>query len=317
MLANGIVYITWSSHCDLTPYHGWVIRLQHHQFAGSAAGLQCLAEWQPGGHLDEQPGAAGGHQRERSLSTGNGSVDAVNHGESFLKLTPSGANLNQASFFTPTNWSSLNSGQDISCGGLLMIPNTSLILSGQGRARSLSTGTVGRTTSTTNDSVGMEPRIALIHGDRGGTAIARSPTLAASSDHLTIDSIRTVIVHHDCLCPARPPRRGPARRHPGSSGDRSQPGMAFSEFINTTSNARSMTVAGTLPGAGALNMTMNSNSDMIKPEILSKLPASVSRPWRKRKCPWPRFPAHLEHVQLAGLIATRVSSTRPASASIK
>src|SRR5262249_55349911 len=25
LLANGIIYITWASHCDTGPYHGWIV----------------------------------------------------------------------------------------------------------------------------------------------------------------------------------------------------------------------------------------------------------------------------------------------------
>src|SRR5207244_10363443 len=68
------------------------------------------------------------------LSTGNGTVDisgTVNRGESFLKLTRGGANLNVATWFTPYNWMDLENGDvDLGSAGLLLIPGTSLALSG-------------------------------------------------------------------------------------------------------------------------------------------------------------------------------------------
>jgi hypothetical protein len=72
------------------------------------------------------------------ISTGNGSVgvtgnraDLNNRGESLLKLTPSGTNLNITSWFTPYNWQTLENGDiDLGSGGVLLIPGTSLALSG-------------------------------------------------------------------------------------------------------------------------------------------------------------------------------------------
>ncbi len=50
---------------------------------------------------------------------------------SFLKLVPSGTNLTVASWFTPSDWQTLENGDlDLGSGGLLLIPGTTLAFSG-------------------------------------------------------------------------------------------------------------------------------------------------------------------------------------------
>jgi hypothetical protein len=140
-LANGNVFICWSSHCDWGPYHGWVI-------AYNAATLAQVAAYcdTPNGNSSYNSGLGGiwmsgqGPPADASgnifLSTGNGAVgttanpaDTTNRAQSFLKL--SGANLNIMSWFTPGNYSYLNGGDyDLGSGGLLLIPGTSLALGG-------------------------------------------------------------------------------------------------------------------------------------------------------------------------------------------
>src|SRR5207244_3601960 len=89
------------------------------------------------------------------LSTGNGTVDisgTVNRGESFLKLTRSGGNLNVATWFTPYNWMDLENGDvDLGSAGLLLLPGTSLALSGgkQGVLYLVNRDNMGGLTSST------------------------------------------------------------------------------------------------------------------------------------------------------------------------
>ena len=136
-LVNGVIYFGWASHCDWGPYHGWLagydatnlqpVAAYNTTPNGSAAGI-----WMAG------QGVAADANGNLYLSTGNGSVgyagnprDTINRGESFLKLTRSGTNLNVTSWFTPNNYSALESGDiDLGSAGLLLIPNTTLALSG-------------------------------------------------------------------------------------------------------------------------------------------------------------------------------------------
>jgi PKD repeat protein len=132
-LVNGVVYISWSSHCDWGPYHGWVIGYDASTLKqvavfnatpnGSNAGI-----WMSG----QAP--AIDSTGNLYLSTGNGTVDtsgSINRGESFLKLALSGTNLNVSSWFTPYNWPVLEGGDlDLGSGGLLLIPGTSLAFGG-------------------------------------------------------------------------------------------------------------------------------------------------------------------------------------------
>jgi hypothetical protein len=159
-LVNGVVYICWAAHCDWTPYHGWVIGYD-------ASTLQRLAVYNdtPNGYdggiwMSGQAPAADA-SGNLYLSTGNGAVDTsgtVNRGESLLKLTRSGTNLNVVSWFTPYNWMNLEGGDlDLGSAGMLLIPGTSLALSGgkQGILYLVNRDNMGglTTSATTNDNI--------------------------------------------------------------------------------------------------------------------------------------------------------------------
>jgi len=136
-LVNGVVYVTFSSHCDWGPYHGWIlgydaVTLQQ-KFVynatpdGYAGGL-----WQSG------TGMAADAQGNLYVVTGNGTVgdtagptSPTNRGESALKLTPSGSTLQVASYFTPQNYQFLNDNDlDYGTMGGFLIPNSLYFLTG-------------------------------------------------------------------------------------------------------------------------------------------------------------------------------------------
>ena len=276
VLANGIVYITWSSHCDLTPYHGWVIGYNTANLLATPLVYNASPDGNQAGIWMSNQGPLADTNGSIYLSTGNGSVDAVDRGESFLKLTPSGANLNLASFFTPTNWSNLNNGdQDISCGGLLMIPNTSLILSG-GKAGTLylfNKDSMGGLSATTNMirqawSLGS-------HSIHGGPVWWDGPNgsfayiWAASSDHLRQYQFNTNSQLFSTSVFAQSTTTGGSSQPGGilalsANGTNAGSGIVWAA-VNTTSNANQMTVTGTLHAYSALNVSHELwNSDMIK-----------------------------------------------------
>jgi hypothetical protein len=136
-LVNGTVYVTFSSHCDWGPYHGWVLGYD-------AATLQQRVVYNDtpngyaGGLWESGAGMAADASGNLYVVTGNGSVgdagsptNLKNRGSSALKLTPSGNTLSVASYFTPYNYQMLND-YDLDYGGMgsLLIPNTTLFLTG-------------------------------------------------------------------------------------------------------------------------------------------------------------------------------------------
>ena len=128
MLANGMVYVGYASHCDKEPYHGFLMAYDARTLAqmdvlntsptGSEASI-----WQSG------QGPAVDDEGNIYVVTGNGSWDGVtNFSESFLKLTP---NLKLLDWFTPTNHFSLDKGDtDLDSSGATLIPGTHLVLGG-------------------------------------------------------------------------------------------------------------------------------------------------------------------------------------------
>ena len=159
-LVNGTVYISWSSHCDNGPYHGWVIGYD-------ATTLQQVAVFN-----DTPNGSDGGIWMSGQapafdtsgnlyLGVGNGTVDTTggpDRGESLLKLVRSGTNLTVASWFTPYDWQNLENGDlDLGSGGLMLIPGTTLAFAGgkEGIVYLVNRDNMGGLTSstTTNDNI--------------------------------------------------------------------------------------------------------------------------------------------------------------------
>jgi PKD repeat protein len=136
-LVNGVVYICWASHCDWSPYHGWMMGYDattlHQTYVyndtpnGDEGGI-----WMSGG------APAADTNGNIFIAIGNGTVgtasnpsDTINRGESFMKFTPGATNLTIASWFTPYNWSTLEQNDyDLGSAELLLIPGTNLAFSG-------------------------------------------------------------------------------------------------------------------------------------------------------------------------------------------
>jgi len=136
-LVNGVVYVTFSSHCDWGPYHGWVLgydagTLQQHTVYNVSPDGYAGGFWESG--MGMAADAAGNLYAIAGNGTVGDSIDPTNladRGESALKLVPSGSTLQVASYFTPTNFQFLND-NDVDYGsvGSLLIPNSNLFLTG-------------------------------------------------------------------------------------------------------------------------------------------------------------------------------------------
>jgi len=138
-LYQGVVYIAWSSHCDMDPYHGWVIG-----YDALTLAQKYVYNATPNGHRAgiwmSGQGLAVDDDGNFYFTTGNGTTgneftldpnDPVNRGESLIKLSNTSGQLKMTDFFTPNDYQYLND-QDLDYGsdGVMLIPNTNLSLSG-------------------------------------------------------------------------------------------------------------------------------------------------------------------------------------------
>lgn len=133
LLLNGVVYTSWSSHCDNRPYTGWLIgydRLTLHQTSvfnlapnGSEAAL-----WNSGG------GPAADSQGNIYVAVANGTFDTSlnvhgfpshgDYGNAFVKLGLQDGKLNVLDYWTMDNTSSESNGDiDLGSGGIMLLPD--------------------------------------------------------------------------------------------------------------------------------------------------------------------------------------------------
>lgn len=137
LLHQGVVFISWASHCDWGPYHGWIIG-----YDASTLTQKYVYNASPDGGLAGiwMSGQAPAVDDDGFIyvSTGNGSVgitgqpnDTTNRGESILKLSTASGKLKVVDFFTPGDYNYLNQYDlDYGVDGVLLIPNSHLSLSG-------------------------------------------------------------------------------------------------------------------------------------------------------------------------------------------
>jgi hypothetical protein len=125
VLANGIVYVTWASHGDVQPYHGWIMG-----FNATTLALVSKFNDSPDGRESGIWMAGGAPAIDASsnlyLITGNGDFNANSatapnrdYGDSFLRLTSA---LTVADYFSPSNQGALDAADlDLGSGGAVVL----------------------------------------------------------------------------------------------------------------------------------------------------------------------------------------------------
>ncbi len=131
-LANGNVYIAFTSHEDQGVYNGWVLAYSTSTLAQTAVYSDTTIGSQGGiWNAGQAPviDAAG----NLYMTTGNGSFgttpnNLVQTGNSFIKLSPT---LELLDYFTPYNSAVMNAGDmDLGSSGPMLIPNTNYVVAG-------------------------------------------------------------------------------------------------------------------------------------------------------------------------------------------
>jgi hypothetical protein len=134
LLSQGVVYTSWTSHCDFTPYGGWIIGFNESTLAqasvlnigpNSNAGPSI---WMAGGG----PGAdsagniyllAANGAFETTMDS-NGFPNKQDYGNSFLKISATTPTLAVLDYFAMWNEvDESNSDQDLGSGGELLLPD--------------------------------------------------------------------------------------------------------------------------------------------------------------------------------------------------
>jgi outer membrane protein assembly factor BamB len=135
LLLNGTIYTSWTSHCDIAPYYGWLIAYSASTLARTAvlnvapnSGGVGPAIWMSGG------GPAADSAGNIYVLTANGAFEttmdangfpsAHDYGNSFLKISTAGGSLSVADYFTMYNEVAESSAdQDLGSGGEMLLPD--------------------------------------------------------------------------------------------------------------------------------------------------------------------------------------------------
>jgi outer membrane protein assembly factor BamB len=134
LLSKGVLYTTWTSHCDVPPYSAWIISYDQHTLAQSGVlnigphSSRGPAIWMSGGG----PGAdsagniyflSANGAFESSLDA-NGFPSGQDYGNSFLKLSASGAKLSVVDYFALWNTTADSAiDMDLGSGGAMLLPD--------------------------------------------------------------------------------------------------------------------------------------------------------------------------------------------------
>ena len=147
LLLNGVVYTGWASHCDFTPYTGWLIGYDERSLVqtnvlnvtpnGSEASI-----WMAGGGLAADDSSniyflTGNGMFDTNL-TASGFPDKGDFGNAFVKVSTTNQQLAVADYFTMFDTVSESGGDtDLGSGSALLLPD---MVDAQGHTRQLAVG---------------------------------------------------------------------------------------------------------------------------------------------------------------------------------
>jgi hypothetical protein len=131
MLAGGIVYLAWASHCDIRPYTGWIMG-----YSAATLAQKTVLNVTPNGNEGAFWGSGAGLATDGAslyVLDANGYFDTTltssgfpnqgDFGNSVLKISTGGGSLKVADYFEMFNQQQENDGDvDLGSGGALVLP---------------------------------------------------------------------------------------------------------------------------------------------------------------------------------------------------
>jgi uncharacterized protein (TIGR03437 family) len=127
LLANNVVYVSFGSHGDMDPYHGWMLSYDASDLSRQVGVYMSTPNGNAGSIWQSGRGPAADSLGNIYAITGNGDYDGVrNFGQSFVKVSAGlSATLDS---FTPSNWKSMSDNDfDISAGPALITGTHTII----------------------------------------------------------------------------------------------------------------------------------------------------------------------------------------------
>jgi hypothetical protein len=134
LLSNHTVYTSWTSHCDIAPYSGWIVGFSESTLAQTAV-LDIAADsdngpsiWMSGGGLAADSGGSiylisANGVFEPTLTSG-GFPQNGDYGNSIVRLATTGGSLTVADYFAPSNEVAESSADlDLGSGGPMLLPD--------------------------------------------------------------------------------------------------------------------------------------------------------------------------------------------------
>lgn len=133
LLLNGVIYLTWSSHCDFRPYTGWIMGYDQTTLAQTS-----VLNISPNGNGASiwQAGAAPAADNQGNIyfMAANGTFDTTlnakgspsqgDYGNAFVKLSTIGGKLAVADYFTMSGTLAESAAdEDLGSGGVVLLPD--------------------------------------------------------------------------------------------------------------------------------------------------------------------------------------------------
>lgn len=147
LLLNGVVYLSWASHCDFDPYTGWVMGYNASTLKQVSV-LNIEPNGSEGGIWMSGAGLAADSLGNIYFLAGNGTFDVTlnaqgfpgrgDYGNAFLKLSTAGGKLAVADYFTMHNTvEESRKDLDLGSGGALVLPD---LVNSSGKTEHLAVG---------------------------------------------------------------------------------------------------------------------------------------------------------------------------------
>ncbi len=128
LLLNSTLYLAYGSHCDGSPYHGWLFAYDAGSFAQKSVYVT-TPNGGLGGFWMSGAGVAADGSGNIFIASGNGDFDTTNvpareTGDTILKLGTTNQILTQLDYFTPHDQAGMGSGDgDLGSGGVVLLPD--------------------------------------------------------------------------------------------------------------------------------------------------------------------------------------------------